>query len=121
MGEQHGCEDALDLCEHWGDLSVSMLTLFKSIAGGISWHEVLVPLQRKLDDPTWVVVFLVYVVFLYFAVLNVITGVFCESAIQSAKADQEMVIQEFIANKNAYINKLTRLFEDIDTDGSSEV
>merc|ERR1712048_1314425 len=91
--ETNGCADAPDLCEYWGGLFVSMLSLFKAIAGGISWHEILVPLQKNLDA-TWVMVFLFYVVFLYFAVLNVITGVFCESAIQSAKSDQEMVMHE---------------------------
>eukprot|EP00927_Polykrikos_kofoidii_P038350 TRINITY_DN32697_c0_g1_i1.p1 TRINITY_DN32697_c0_g1~~TRINITY_DN32697_c0_g1_i1.p1 ORF type:complete len:960 (+),score=145.42 TRINITY_DN32697_c0_g1_i1:180-2882(+) len=103
----------------WGSLLGCMLTLLKTIIGGISWHDCLIPLESL--HIAWSLVFLSYVVFMYFAVLNVITGVFCESAIQSAKNDQELVIQEQMLSKKKYVEKLQKLFEDIDDDGSKNI
>jgi len=108
-----------DLTVFWGDLSLSILTLFKAIAGGLSWHDCFEPLQDM--NPIWKFVFLSYVIFLYFAVMNVITGVFCESAIQSAKNDQELVIQEMLIKQQNYVKKLTTLFKDIDSDESGQI
>eukprot|EP00927_Polykrikos_kofoidii_P055967 TRINITY_DN5014_c0_g1_i2.p1 TRINITY_DN5014_c0_g1~~TRINITY_DN5014_c0_g1_i2.p1 ORF type:complete len:949 (+),score=174.45 TRINITY_DN5014_c0_g1_i2:74-2920(+) len=107
----------------WGNLLRSMLTLLMTITGGISWHDCVVPLTDIVSPMPgmWVAVFLVYVVFMVFAVLNVITGFFCESAIQSAKNDHDLVIQEHLMNKKAYIKKIKKLFSDIDEDGSGEI
>eukprot|EP00927_Polykrikos_kofoidii_P021685 TRINITY_DN20450_c0_g2_i2.p1 TRINITY_DN20450_c0_g2~~TRINITY_DN20450_c0_g2_i2.p1 ORF type:complete len:915 (+),score=157.51 TRINITY_DN20450_c0_g2_i2:111-2855(+) len=104
---------------YWGTLVVCMFTLLKTIIGGISWHDCVVPLE---DVPQFLLfVFLIYVLFMYFAVLNVITAVFCESAIQSTRNDQELVIQEQLLNKQNYVHKLQLLFADIDADGSGSV
>merc|ERR1712176_1231773 len=62
-----------------------------------------------------------YIVFVYFAVLNVITGVFCENAIESANADLDMVLHTLMEKKKKYIKKLSILFQWIDTDGSDEL
>mmetsp|Transcript_35905 Transcript_35905/g.64057 ORF Transcript_35905/g.64057 Transcript_35905/m.64057 type:complete len:299 (+) Transcript_35905:18-914(+) len=67
------------------------------------------------------VVFTVYVAFVYFAVLNVVTGVFCHAAIESAQHDQDMVIQQELANRQRYIQKVKQLFEDLDTDSSGTI
>merc|ERR1712048_1078015 len=71
--------------------------------------------------PVWTWVFLSYVAFVYFAVLNVITGVFCESAIESAKADVDMAVRDALHKKHQYMNKLEKMFGWIDTDGSNEI
>merc|ERR1739848_867593 len=71
-----------------GSLSKTMLTLFKSVSGGMNWELAAYPLAEVGDF--WVFVFVSYIVFVVFAVLNVVTGVFCHSAIQSAENDREM-------------------------------
>ncbi|OLQ08143.1 Voltage-dependent N-type calcium channel subunit alpha-1B [Symbiodinium microadriaticum] len=70
----------------------SMLALFMSIAGGVSWMEVVGELQ--LLSTGWVFVFIFYIAFTYFAVLNVawLTEISLDStslsAIDSAQNDQ---------------------------------
>lgn len=64
-------KDAAD--NYFGNLWLSMLSLFMSITGGVSWEQLLVPLHAV--SPFWVFVFLFYVSFTIFAVLNVVTGV----------------------------------------------
>ena len=52
--------------KYFGDLSNTMLSLYMSIVGGVSWEEVIVPL--KLISPMWVMVFVFYISFTYLAV-----------------------------------------------------
>merc|ERR1719464_1701816 len=63
-------EDMEKLMYHWGTLPDSMLTLFMSISNGVSWFDVL-RYVREVDE-IWLWVFLVYISFTYFAVLNVV-------------------------------------------------
>lgn len=114
LGEDY-IED-LVLEKYWGSMSSSMMTLFKSIAGGISWTTV----TDALTDVSWgwTMLFVVYIIFAYFAVLNVMTGVFCQSAIESAQRDQDMVVSQQLKMKERYVNQVTKLFKDIDNDES---
>ena len=57
---------------YFGSLADSMLSLFMSISGGVSWENVVTPL--KAVSVAWVFLFLFYVSFTYFAVLNVVTA-----------------------------------------------
>eukprot|EP00927_Polykrikos_kofoidii_P015038 TRINITY_DN16674_c0_g2_i1.p1 TRINITY_DN16674_c0_g2~~TRINITY_DN16674_c0_g2_i1.p1 ORF type:complete len:1181 (+),score=151.94 TRINITY_DN16674_c0_g2_i1:109-3543(+) len=109
--------DGLEM--YWSTLIICMFTLLKTIVGGISWHECVVPLE---DLPLFLIfVFLSYVLFMYFAVMNVITAVFCENAIQSKRNDQEVVMQEQVLDKKKYVKKLKTLFTTIDEDHSGLV
>merc|ERR1712083_360287 len=69
----------------------------------------------------WLLVYLAYITFTYFAVLNVVTGVFCQSAIESAAHDQEAMLQAFISNKRLYISRFMELFAQIDDDNSGYI
>lgn len=104
------------LSKYWARLPRSMFTLFKAITGGISWDEVVDPLSDVGE--AWVMLFVGFVAFATFAVLNVVTGVFCQSAIESANHDQEMMIQTMMANKKNYIERIQKLFKQVDDDGS---
>jgi Ca2+-binding EF-hand superfamily protein len=103
----------------YGSLSTSMFTLFKAVSGGLDWHEAIDPLDR-LGWPYTAIVTL-YVTFVIFAVLNVITSVFCQSAIESAQHDAEMAIQNQIQNKQFFIDRVTRLFKDMDKRDSGQI
>jgi len=65
--------------------------------------------------------FFFYITFTFFAVLNVVTGVFCQSAIEGAQHDQDMVVQQQLSNRNMYVRKLKKLFKDIDADESQYI
>lgn len=51
--------------KYFGSLFHSMLSLFMSIAGGVSWEDVIEPLMRI--SHVWTLAFLFYVAFTYFA------------------------------------------------------
>mmetsp|Transcript_45394 Transcript_45394/g.106210 ORF Transcript_45394/g.106210 Transcript_45394/m.106210 type:complete len:572 (-) Transcript_45394:31-1746(-) len=101
--------------KYWGSLPLSMLSLFMSIAGGVSWEEVLPPL--KAMSLVWVFFFLMYVAFAQLAVLNVVTGVFCQSAIQSAQNDDAHVMQTLMDDKEKHLKSLRNLFVQVGLSG----
>merc|ERR1712083_258523 len=109
LANEVGGDEKLDpamlarLTYHYATLPDAMLTLFMAISGGVSWMDVARPL-RELDE-TWLMIFLVFITFTYFAVLNVVTGVFCQSAIESGKLDQEAMVQAVLSNKQLYIKR----------------
>jgi len=107
------------LHRYWSTLPRSMFTLFKAICDGMSWEQAIAP----LSDVHWICVglFTAYIAFASFAVLNVVTGVFCQSAIESAQHDLEMTIQSHITNKKMHVARIKRLFKEIDSDESGHI
>lgn len=97
---------------YWGSLSSSMFTLFKSICGGLSWDVAVRPLGEI--SIVWTMLFAAYIFFTYFAVLNVVTGVFCQSAMDSAARDHDMAVSHALTNKKTYVDKLCQLFDSLD-------
>jgi len=105
--------------KHFGGLGKTMFTLFQSITGGISWIAVVEPLGT-MGWP-WVALFTVYIAFTCFAVLNVITSKFCQTAMDSSQKDQLSLIQAHIEHKEAYLSMVKKLFNVLDTDSSGSI
>jgi len=93
-------------------LEESMHTLFGSITGGFTWMEA----RDSFAEISWLFgwLFEVYIAFCNFAVLNVMTGVFCQSAIESAEKDHELNLQNVSAEKEKYFRAVRRLFTTLD-------
>lgn len=77
------------LLKYYGSLWASVQTLFQSVTGGIDWNEVLSPMTQSIS-PFLAPVFMLYIAFAVLAMLNIVTGVFVESALISAKADKDI-------------------------------
>lgn len=108
-----------ELKRHWSSISESMLTLFLAISGGLSWEEALNPL-RAVGITAFGAVIL-YIVIAEFAVMNVILGVFCNTAIESAGADREIAIMKQMKKQENQMKTLKEIFNEIDLDCSSEI
>merc|ERR1719424_1476737 len=93
---EHGIPEDDDLMKYFGTLGLAMMSLGMAVAEGISWH-IFTDALKTVGNGEWVAVFMVYIAFVYFAVLNVVTGVFCQNAIESASQDLDMVIQSQVA------------------------
>jgi len=111
-------DDAI-LNYYWGGLLRSMFTLYKAISDGVSWDYVVHPLQEL--GPIWVGIFFVYITFTYFAVLNVLTAVFCQTAIDSEKYDEDAMIQSMLARKQTYVRQLEKLYQSLDPTGTGHI
>eukprot|EP00927_Polykrikos_kofoidii_P081892 TRINITY_DN7986_c0_g2_i1.p1 TRINITY_DN7986_c0_g2~~TRINITY_DN7986_c0_g2_i1.p1 ORF type:complete len:859 (-),score=140.23 TRINITY_DN7986_c0_g2_i1:66-2642(-) len=111
-------EDQL-LYHYLGSVPRAGFSLFKSITGGTDWEVIVLPLASI----SWIYVglFIFYVVFGLFAVLNVVTGVFCQGAIESAEHDQDEVIEMQLNVMDQYTSQLKMLFLDIDDECSGSI
>lgn len=95
----------------FSDLERSMRTLFQSISNGLTWGEVADNMYRL--SWIWGYLYLIYVAFCCFAVLNVMTGVFCQSAIESAERDQELHVQSVVTSKQQQVEMFMSVFKSI--------
>eukprot|EP00931_Biecheleriopsis_adriatica_P110578 TRINITY_DN84870_c0_g1_i1.p1 TRINITY_DN84870_c0_g1~~TRINITY_DN84870_c0_g1_i1.p1 ORF type:complete len:327 (-),score=59.95 TRINITY_DN84870_c0_g1_i1:150-983(-) len=119
VGTSESLQAAARLGPYYGGVVVSSISLFMAISGGISWVELYHPLEEL--SSFWAFVFLVYVSFVYFAVLNTVTGVFCQSAIESASLDHEMVMEAQIADTGRFVDRCHQLFDILDHDKSGAI
>merc|ERR1719336_2976317 len=68
------------------------MSLYQAMSGGIDWYKLSDPIQAI--STFHLCVFLLYIAFTVLAVTNVVTGVFVEGALKSAKAEEEHVMLE---------------------------
>jgi hypothetical protein len=81
------------------------------MSGGISWGELYDALGPC--SALYRFVFLTFISIAIFAVLNVVTGVFVESAMQVSQQDREALIQEEMRHKESYVRHVHSIFEEI--------
>lgn len=123
--EVTGSVDAVPECNdpemalYWGSMGESMLTLYKSLSGGISWHACL----RSLREASTIsfFFFLAYIAFGYYVILNVVTGIFCNSAIESARLDKDVAIAIKLKQRDTFVRSMKGFFRDIDDDHSDHI
>jgi len=103
----------------YGSLWKTMYTLFKGMSGGVSWGEVADPLLTTAWP--YFIVFVSFIFFTLFSVLNVVTGVFVDSAIQVAHRDRGILMDQMARTHKATTQHLLALLEEIDTDQSGYI
>jgi len=106
-----------DIIKYWGSLARTLFTLFMSIAGGIDWENAAVVL---FDIHAALVIYMFFILFSTFCVMNVLTGIFCQNAIETFENDKDNVMEYQLAEKTRYIDTLTRLFREWDVSGDGK-
>lgn len=107
------------LVSAFGTLDQSIVSLFMAMSGGQDWslyYKALVPLPIQYRF-----LFLGFIAFSIFAVVNIVTGVFVQSALESSNQDREVVVHEELQNKKKYCEAMRQFFEEIDMDGSGTI
>merc|ERR1712151_1152140 len=104
--------DGVPISDSFGSLIASVATLFLSISGGVDWRDVAVPLASI--HPVLGLSFAVYIAFACFCVLNIITGVFVETASRLATMDEDLMVAEEIDTKLSWYEDVKDLFEQAD-------
>eukprot|EP00929_Paragymnodinium_shiwhaense_P087645 TRINITY_DN47787_c0_g3_i1.p1 TRINITY_DN47787_c0_g3~~TRINITY_DN47787_c0_g3_i1.p1 ORF type:complete len:737 (-),score=101.73 TRINITY_DN47787_c0_g3_i1:90-2300(-) len=98
------CKYGPELRLYWGSVPRGVLTLFQTISGGRDWDDFTRPLEAV--DPVLSATVLIFIVFAQFAVLNVVTGVFCQAALEGAQKDRELMVQSLLSNREMFINTI---------------
>eukprot|EP00928_Gymnodinium_smaydae_P007944 TRINITY_DN1284_c0_g2_i2.p1 TRINITY_DN1284_c0_g2~~TRINITY_DN1284_c0_g2_i2.p1 ORF type:complete len:682 (-),score=158.23 TRINITY_DN1284_c0_g2_i2:87-1919(-) len=105
--------------KYFGSLPMTIMTLFMSVCGGIDWETAWTPLYKM--SPATSALYIFFIVFVTLVVLNVMTGIFCESAIDAAQSDKEHVICCQLKDAERYVAELQALFRGWDTSGDGNV
>eukprot|EP00747_Dinoflagellata_sp_TGD_P138210 gnl/TRDRNA2_/TRDRNA2_175762_c0_seq16.p1 gnl/TRDRNA2_/TRDRNA2_175762_c0~~gnl/TRDRNA2_/TRDRNA2_175762_c0_seq16.p1 ORF type:complete len:537 (+),score=100.27 gnl/TRDRNA2_/TRDRNA2_175762_c0_seq16:67-1611(+) len=109
----------VELRHFWDGISWSMLTLFKLSTGGLSWADPAEPLRYVGFIPY--AGMCLYIMFFSIVIMNTMTSLFVEAAIDSGEQDAAMVIREELKKKAEYVENLKKLFQLADQDGSNEL
>mmetsp|Transcript_30059 Transcript_30059/g.89176 ORF Transcript_30059/g.89176 Transcript_30059/m.89176 type:complete len:451 (-) Transcript_30059:102-1454(-) len=109
LGQPDAPADSI-IVTHYGSLGASILTLYGSIMGGVDWVNVVEPLLDQIH-PLVGVAYSFYVAFAVLAMMNVVTGVFVEASLKTARDHHEAILLSSAGN----------LFQDSDMDESGHV
>lgn len=109
-------DSAAVLREYYGTVFRAMVTLFKTISGGVDWGDAVKP----LTDVSWLYepIFLLYLFFMYFGVLNVMIGAIVANTAEISTKDRQAVIKQEISRLTEYARKVRTFFSEADTDQS---
>jgi len=105
--------------ENFGSLILTTYTLYLSITSGIDWGDAVQPLWNI--GVGWGIVFVMYQAFCFFAVLNVVTSVFCQAAIASGLADLDTMIMNESRKREQFIVGIEKLFQVLDSDEDGKI
>jgi len=102
-----------------GTLSRSVVSLYMAMTGGRSWGEYyeeleVLPLQYPM-------LFILFITFTLFAVMNIVTGVFVDSAFQANHKSRQIIIHEELEQKREYLRELRDLFNEMDLKGEGNI
>lgn len=88
-------KEAVDLApiqQYWRSIFQSTVTLYFALTGGADWEAVAAPIKDA--DDIYFGLFMCYIAFAGFAVLNVVTGMVVDNAMKEAAKDEREVSQE---------------------------
>merc|ERR1712136_261852 len=100
-------------------LPMSVLTLFMAVTGGVSWWEIMDPIL--VVGPLAGVILVSFIVVTVLAVLNIITGIFVNDAIEKARSDESLLLAREMEQNVEYRQQLKDLFRKLDVDESQWV
>merc|ERR1712217_532962 len=98
---------------------MSVLSFFMAVTGGVSWWEIeKILLDISVGDGC---LFVVFVSIMILILLNIITGIFVNDAIESAQLDRDVLSQAELTKERALVRDLQRFFADLDADNSGTI
>jgi len=111
------------IAEHFGSLWKTIFTLFHCMLNGISWYTIPLALGAipGWSGPFLFIGFVGYLSFTMLAVMNIITGVFVDSAVETARTQREFLVQKEMEVKEKWLGEMRNIFQEMDADGSGTV
>ncbi|CAE7450579.1 scn4aa [Symbiodinium pilosum] len=119
-GDLEAIEEALLAIDYFGGLWATCISLFSAVTGGNDWMmygEMLRRLRSDESDITGELYFMVfgfYVAFCMIGLLNVVTGIFVDSAVSTRTEDE--VVDAFTDQMASRCREVRRIFNEADTE-----
>jgi len=112
-------EKVEDVQEFYSSFTMASFSLFMAITGGNDWWLLVRPLLEI--SPIYAVLFVIYIFLMVLGVLNIITGIFVESATELSRLDRDLVTQAEQERTASYMKELRKLFLELDTDRNGTI
>merc|ERR1740121_1957390 len=105
--------------DSFGSVPKAILTLYKASTGGDDWSVAyqVIELTGGFGSATY----LFFIAFVQFALINIITGIFVESAMATLKPASHMLAREYTRRELENAQKLDKLCRDFDLDDSGKL
>jgi len=87
----------------YGSLGRTLLSLYQAMTGGVDWDVLVTPLINDVS-PLFAIVFCLYIGFAVLAMMNVITGLFVDSALRNTRVEDDIDM----------VNSMRDLFNSVD-------
>jgi hypothetical protein len=98
--------------EYWGSLDRAFLSLYKVITRGEHWVSVAKPLQEA--GSIYYGLFMFYILFMVFALINVLKGIYVDAGAVTAQIDRDNVVQEELRAARSTFQEMREVFAEID-------
>merc|ERR1712136_184039 len=104
---------------YFGSMWMTFLSLFMSVTSGLSWWEV----ERVLLEihPVYGLLFVVYIATMVLSLLNIVTGICVNNALEMAQLDRDLMMKFELDRKAAYVGCLEKVFRELDQDASGTI
>jgi len=93
--------------------------LYMSSTSGDSWRFAALPLWEVSVFVYWL--FLIYIAFFLFVVVNTLTSIIIEATMSNAAKERHEIIQDELKKKASYVSSFKELYSKLDDDGSGDV
>merc|ERR1712032_1185303 len=103
----------------FGSVGGSILTLFRASTGGDDWGLAYEAIGRT--GLLGSAVYLIFIAFVQFALINIITGIFVESAMETLSPDKETLALEHSRKEQENADELEALCRNVDIDFSGKL
>merc|ERR1712019_306423 len=103
----------------YGSIIHSCVTLIASISGGLDWVEASWPLLQI--DPMYLIIYMCFVMFCVFGLMNILTGIFVANTKEVSEVDRDIVIRAQLKDRKSFANQLKTVLRSIDKDGSGSI
>jgi len=115
IDESKSLSDRLWIWLHYGTAYRAMYTLYEITMAG-NWPTYARPVLETVDH-AYVLFYLFYITLIVFAVIRVISAVFLSQTLEAANSDAEMMVQDRLQKKAAFVAKLEGVFQAMDESG----
>jgi len=108
-----------DVVTHFGSVSRSMMSFYMATSGGNDWSMY----YDALVDVAWeaAALFLFSIAYMQIAMLNILTGMFVETAMKAAMPDHEAQALEQRREEFRQAHEVDNLIRELDRDGSGKI
>eukprot|EP00812_Abedinium_dasypus_P008673 NODE_2417_length_939_cov_116.584842.p1 GENE.NODE_2417_length_939_cov_116.584842~~NODE_2417_length_939_cov_116.584842.p1 ORF type:complete len:274 (+),score=109.34 NODE_2417_length_939_cov_116.584842:3-824(+) len=116
-----GLDDAQTLFveTYFGSVLTSMSVLTQCITGGKDWGDISEALREI--SIFYDLIFTSYVIFAVLGVLNIVTGIFVDSATKNVQKDADHVMLHEMSNRMGWMQELAKFFEGVDVEREGHI